>query len=101
VLLAAGAPGKRTALPNARILIHQPMGGTRGQASDIKIQAEEILRLREELNKILARHTGQPLERIQSDTDRDFFMSSGQAKTYGIIDRVVEKRPALGRPLVD
>jgi ATP-dependent Clp protease, protease subunit len=101
VLLAAGAPGKRTALPNARILIHQPMGGTRGQASDIKIQAEEILRLREELNKILARHTGQPLERIQTDTDRDFFMSSGQAKTYGIIDRVVEKRPALGRPLVD
>jgi ATP-dependent Clp protease, protease subunit len=101
VLLAAGAPGKRTALPNARILIHQPMGGTRGQASDIKIQAEEILRLREELNKILARHTGQPLERIQSDTDRDFFMSSGQGKTYGIIDRVVEKRPALGRPLVD
>jgi len=101
VLLAAGAPGKRTALPNARILIHQPMGGTRGQATDIKIQAEEILRLREELNKILARHTGQPMERIQADTERDYYMSAAQAKAYGIIDRVVEKRPAAGKPLVD
>lgn len=101
VLLTAGAPGKRTALPNARILIHQPMGGTRGQATDIKIQAEEILRLREELNRILARHTGQPIERIQADTERDYYMSAAQAKAYGIIDRVVEKRPAPGRPLVD
>ncbi len=101
VLLTAGAAGKRTALPNARILIHQPMGGTRGQATDIKIQAEEILRLREELNRILARHTGQPIERIQTDTERDYYMSAAQAKAYGIIDRVVEKRPAPGRPLVD
>jgi ATP-dependent Clp protease protease subunit len=101
VLLAGGAPGKRTALPNARILIHQPMGGTRGQATDIKIQAEEILRMRDELNKILARHTGQSLERIAGDTERDYFMSAEQAKAYGIIDQVVEKRLASARPLVD
>ncbi len=101
VLLAGGAPGKRTALPNARILIHQPMGGTRGQATDIKIQAEEILRMREELNKILARHTGQTLERIGADTERDYFMSAEQSKAYGIIDQVVEKRLASPRPLVD
>ena len=92
VLLAGGAPGKRTALPNARILIHQPMGGTRGQATDIKIQAEEILRMREHLNGILAKHTGQPLERIVADTERDYYMSADQAKTYGIIDEVVAKR---------
>jgi ATP-dependent Clp protease protease subunit len=101
LLLAGGAPGKRTALPNARILIHQPMGGTRGQATDIKIQAEEILRMREELNKILARHTGQSLERVAADTERDYFMSAEQAKAYGIIDQVVEKRLASARPLVD
>jgi len=101
VLLAGGAPGKRTALPNARILIHQPMGGTRGQASDIKIQAEEILRLREHLNTILSRHTGQPLERIAADTERDYYMSSEQAKAYGIIDQVVAKRGAAPKPLVD
>ena len=101
VLLAGGAPGKRTALPNARILIHQPMGGTRGQASDIKIQAEEILRLREHLNTILSRHTGQPLERIATDTERDYYMSSEQAKAYGIIDQVVAKRGAAPKPLVD
>ncbi|MDA8123048.1 MAG: ATP-dependent Clp endopeptidase proteolytic subunit ClpP [Deltaproteobacteria bacterium] len=101
VLLAGGASGKRTALPNARILIHQPMGGTRGQATDIKIQAEEILRMREELNKILARHTGQTLERIGLDTERDYFMSAEQSKAYGIIDQVVEKRLASPRPLVD
>jgi len=101
VLLAGGASGKRTALPNARILIHQPMGGTRGQATDIKIQAEEILRMREELNKILARHTGQTLERIAADTERDYFMSAEQSKAYGIIDQVVEKRLASSRPLVD
>jgi ATP-dependent Clp protease protease subunit len=101
VLLAGGAHGKRTALPNARILIHQPMGGTRGQATDIKIQAEEILRMREELNKILARHTGQTLERIALDTERDYFMSAEQAKAYGIIDQVVDKRQAAARPLVE
>ncbi len=101
VLLAGGASGKRTALPNARILIHQPMGGTRGQATDIKIQAEEILRMREELNQILARHTGQTLERIGLDTERDYFMSAEQSKAYGIIDQVVEKRLASPRPLVD
>jgi ATP-dependent Clp protease protease subunit len=101
VLLAGGAAGKRTALPNARILIHQPMGGTRGQATDIKIQAEEILRMREELNKILSRHTGQALERIAADTERDYFMSAEQAKVYGIIDQVVVKRLPAARPLVD
>ncbi len=101
VLLAGGAKGKRTALPNVRILIHQPMGGTRGQATDIKIQAEEILRMREELNKILSKHTGQSLERIALDTERDYFMSAEQAKSYGIIDQVVEKRLAVARPLVD
>jgi ATP-dependent Clp protease, protease subunit len=101
VLLAGGEAGKRTALPNARILIHQPMGGARGQASDIKIQAEEILRMREHLNEILSKHTGQPLERISTDTERDYFMSSEQAKTYGIIDQVVAKRAAAIKPLVD
>jgi len=101
VLLAGGAKGKRTALPNVRILIHQPMGGTRGQATDIKIQAEEILRMREELNKILSKHTGQSLERIALDTERDYFMSAEQARSYGIIDLVVEKRQAAARPLVD
>jgi ATP-dependent Clp protease protease subunit len=101
VLLAGGASGKRTALPNARILIHQPMGGTRGQATDIKIQAEEILRMREHLNGILSKHTGQPLDRIAADTERDYYMSSDQAKTYGIIDQVVAKRIATIKPLVD
>ncbi|MHB1012565.1 MAG: ATP-dependent Clp endopeptidase proteolytic subunit ClpP [Desulfobacteria bacterium] len=101
VLLAGGAHGKRTALPNARILIHQPMGGTRGQATDIKIQAEEILRMREHLNGILAKHTGQPMERIAADTERDYYMSADQAKTYGIIDQVVAKRAASLKPLVD
>ena len=101
VLLAGGAQGKRTALPNARILIHQPMGGTRGQATDIKIQAEEILRMREHLNGILSKHTGQPLERIAADTERDYYMSAEQAKTYGIIDQVVAKRAASLKPLVD
>jgi len=101
VLLAGGAQGKRTALPNARILIHQPMGGTRGQATDIKIQAEEILRMREHLNGILAKHTGQPMERIAADTERDYYMSADQAKTYGIIDQVVAKRAPSLKPLVD
>jgi ATP-dependent Clp protease protease subunit len=101
VLLAGGAQGKRTALPNARILIHQPMGGTRGQATDIKIQAEEILRMREHLNGILSKHTGQALERIAADTERDYYMSAEQAKVYGIIDQVVAKRAASLKPLVD
>jgi ATP-dependent Clp protease protease subunit len=101
VLLAGGAEGKRTALPNARILIHQPMGGTHGQATDIKIQAEEILRMREHLNGILSKHTGQPIERIAVDTERDYYMSADQAKTYGIIDQVVAKRAVSLKPLVD
>jgi len=101
VLLAGREHGKRTALPNARILIHQPMGGTRGQATDIKIQAEEILRMREHLNGILSKHTGQPLERIATDTERDYYMSADQARTYGIIDQVVAKRTASLKPLVD
>jgi ATP-dependent Clp protease protease subunit len=101
VLLAGGAKGKRTSLPNARIMIHQPIGGARGQATDIGIQAKEILRLREELNRMLAFHTGQPLERVSVDTERDFFLSPAEAKAYGIIDQVVEKRGASVRPLVD
>jgi ATP-dependent Clp protease protease subunit len=101
VLLAGGAAGKRTALPNARILIHQPLGGAKGQATEIEIHAREILRMREELNKILARHTGQALSRIAADSERDFFMTAEQAKAYGIIDTVVEKRPVSARPLVD
>jgi len=101
LLLAGGAEGKRTALPNARILIHQPMGGARGQATEIEIHAREILRMREELNRILSRHTKQPLSRIAADTERDFFMSAEQAKAYGIIDNVVDKRAAVSRPLVD
>ncbi len=94
VLLAGGAKDKRTALPHSRILIHQPLGGAQGQAVDIDIQAKEIMRMREEINQILAKHTGQPIEKISSDTDRDFFMSAEQAKEYAIIDYVVEKRGA-------
>jgi len=93
LLLSAGEKGKRYALPHSRILIHQPMGGFQGQASDVDIQAREILRLREELNQILVRHTSQTLERIQADTDRDFYMTGHQAKEYGIVDEVVVKRP--------
>jgi len=92
VLLAAGAPRKRFALPNSRILIHQPLGGAQGQAVDIEIHAKEIIRLRQQLNQILAHHTGQPLEKIAADTDRDYFMSSEMAKEYGIVDRVFAKR---------
>lgn len=92
VLLAAGTAGKRSALPHARILIHQPMGGFSGQATDIDIQAREILRLREELNNILAKHTKQPMKKIQSDTERDYFMTGDEAKEYGIIDDVVAFR---------
>ncbi|MDO4721317.1 MAG: ATP-dependent Clp endopeptidase proteolytic subunit ClpP [Peptostreptococcaceae bacterium] len=92
-LLASGAKGKRFALPNSEIMIHQPAGGARGQASDIKIHAERILRTRQTLNVILAERTGQPLERIERDTERDHFMGAGEAKEYGIIDEVIEKRP--------
>ena len=92
LLLAGGAAGKRSALPHSRILIHQPLGGAQGQATDIGIQAQEILRLREELNHILAKHTGQSVDKIGRDTDRDFFMTGEQAKEYGIIDAVIEKR---------
>ena len=93
LLLAAGEKGRRLALPHSRILIHQPMGGFQGQASDIDIQAKEILRLREELNRILVKHTSQPLEKIEADTDRDFFMNGVQATEYGIVDEVVVQRP--------
>ena len=92
VLLAAGTKGKRCALPNARILIHQPMGGTQGQAADIAIQAKEILRMREMLNNLLARHTGQPVEKIALDTDRDYIMGPEESVEYGIIDSVIAKR---------
>ncbi len=92
LLLAGGEAGKRYALPHSRILIHQPMGGFQGQATDIDIHAKEILRLREELNKILVNHTGQSLDKIRKDTERDFFMTGGEAKNYGIIDNIVEKR---------
>ena len=91
-LLAGGAEGKRSALPNARIMIHQPLGGAEGQASDIKIQADEILRLRSNLNKILAKNTKQTLKKIETDTDRNFFMSSLEAKKYGLIDAVLNER---------
>jgi ATP-dependent Clp protease protease subunit len=95
LLLAAGTPGKRLALPNARIMIHQPWGGVQGQAADIKIQAEEILRMRDRLNRILSAHTGQPLERIERDTDRDFYMSPEDAKTYHLIDEVIKTRKGV------
>ncbi|MCE9583021.1 MAG: ATP-dependent Clp endopeptidase proteolytic subunit ClpP [Planctomycetes bacterium] len=90
VLLAAGTKGKRHALPNSRIMIHQPWGGAQGQATDIMIQAEEIIRLKKTLNQILAKHTGQPLEKVEKDGDRDFFMSAQEAKAYGLVDEVVE-----------
>jgi ATP-dependent Clp protease protease subunit len=92
IILAAGEKGKRYALPHSRILIHQPLGGFQGQATDIGIQAKEILRLKQELNNILKNSTGQPLKKIESDTDRDFYMTSEQAKQYGIVDEVIEKR---------
>ncbi|MGD9045153.1 MAG: ATP-dependent Clp endopeptidase proteolytic subunit ClpP [Desulfobacterales bacterium] len=95
VLLAAGTKGKRYSLPNSRILIHQPMGGFQGQASDIEIQAKEILRMKDRLNQILVAHTGKELENIQKDTDRDFFMSGEEAKKYGIIDHVIANRDDL------
>ncbi|NWH06321.1 ATP-dependent Clp endopeptidase proteolytic subunit ClpP [Desulfobacter latus] len=95
LLLTAGTSGKRFALPNARIMIHQPLGGAQGQATDIKIQATEILRMKDSLNEIIAKHTGQDIERVAADTERDFFMSGEQALEYGIIDRVVSDRSQL------
>jgi ATP-dependent Clp protease, protease subunit len=95
VLLASGSKGKRFALPHSRIMIHQPLGGFQGQASDIAIQAKEILRLREELNVILSGHTKQSLKKISADTDRDFFMTAVEAKKYNLIDDVMEKRPEI------
>jgi ATP-dependent Clp protease protease subunit len=88
-LLAAGEPGKRFALPNARIMIHQPLGGAQGQATDIEIQTQEILRIKKKLNMIMAEHTGQPLKKVEKDTDRDYFLSATEAKTYGLIDDVI------------
>jgi ATP-dependent Clp protease protease subunit len=93
-LLSGGAPGKRFAVPNARIMIHQPMGGFQGQATDIDIQAREILRLKAKLNEILAKHTRQPIERIEKDTDRDYFMGAVEAKEYGLIDDVIVHKKA-------
>ncbi len=92
LLLCAGAEGKRSMLPNARVMIHQPLGGTQGQASDVEIYTKEILTIRDRLNQILVHHTGQDLDRIQKDTDRNFFMSADQAKEYGIVDEVIAKR---------
>ena len=97
VLLAAGTKGKRFGLPHARIMIHQPWGGVQGAAADISIQAQEILRLRERLNEILAKHTNQPLEKVQKDTDRDYFMSAEEGKAYGIVDEVIYGKPKAGR----
>jgi ATP-dependent Clp protease, protease subunit len=94
-LLAAGAKGKRFSLPNSRVMIHQPLGGAQGQATDIEIHAREILRLRGELNNILAAQTGQPLDKIERDTERDYFMSASEAQAYGLVDKVISKRGAL------
>jgi ATP-dependent Clp protease protease subunit len=92
-LLAAGAKGKRFSLPHARILIHQPLGGFSGQATDIDIHAKEILRTRDKLNELLVKHTGQPMDRIKSDTERDYFMSAIEAKEYGLVDDVLIQKP--------
>jgi ATP-dependent Clp protease protease subunit len=92
-LLAAGAKGKRYALPNARVMIHQPSGGAQGQATDIEIQAKEILYLRQRLNEEMAKNTGQPLERIARDVERDYFLNSEMAKEYGLIDQILDRRP--------
>lgn len=100
LLLGAGTKGKRFALPNSRILLHQPMGSFYGQATDIEIQAKEILRLKERLNHILANHTGQPVERIAQDTERDFYMSGEEAKAYGLIDQVIVERKSISEKKV-
>jgi ATP-dependent Clp protease, protease subunit len=99
LLLAAGTKGMRYALPHSRILIHQPLGGVQGQATDVGIQAREILRMREELNEILVSHTGQSLEKIETDTDRDFYMTGEQARVYGIVDSVISKREEFIKPI--
>jgi ATP-dependent Clp protease protease subunit len=99
-LLSAGTKGKRISLPHSRIMIHQPLGGAQGQATDIEIQAKEILYHKQRLNEFLAEHTGQPIERIQEDTERDFFMSAEEAKEYGLIDQVIDRRPSAVRPAV-
>ncbi len=91
VILAAGEPGRRFALPNSRVMIHQPWGGARGQAADIAIEAEQIIKMREKLNRILSEHTGQPLERVTRDTDRNFWMEAEEAKAYGLVDQVVRR----------
>jgi ATP-dependent Clp protease protease subunit len=96
LLLTAGAAGKRFALPNARIMVHQPSGGAQGQATDIEIQAREILRIRQRLNEIYVRHTGQTIDRIESKLERDTFMSADEARDFGLIDQVVENRPTVG-----
>lgn len=96
LLLSAGTKGKRYSLPHSRVMIHQPWGGAQGTASDIHIQAKEILKLKDQLNKILAHHTGQPLERIEKDTDRDYFMSGEEARQYGVVDHVIASRSDLG-----
>ena len=96
ILLTAGTTGKRYSLPNARIMIHQPMGGFQGQASDVEIHAKEMLRMKEDLNQILAKHSGKPMEQIQKDTDRDYFMSGEEAQAYGIVDHVITSRDDLG-----
>ena len=93
MLLAGGTKGKRFALPNSRVMLHQPYGGVQGQISDIEIQANEILRYRQVLNEILAKHTGQPLERIAKDTDRDFFLGAEEAEEYGLVDDVLQRMP--------
>ena len=100
-LLAAGTKGKRFALPNARVMIHQPMGGFQGQATEIDIHAREILKIRERLNEIMAKHTGQPLEKISQDTERDYFMSAEEAKRYGLIDEVITRPPKLLKAVSD
>ncbi len=97
-LLSAGAKGKRMSLPNSRIMIHQPLGGAQGQATDIEIQAKEILYLKKKLNQHLADHTGQPLEIIEEDTERDFFMSAEEAQDYGLIDQVISRKPSASNP---
>jgi len=99
LLLAAGTKGMRYALPHSRILIHQPLGGVQGQATDVGIQAKEILRMREELNLILVKHTGQSLEKVEADTDRDFYMTGEQARDYGIVDSVIAKREEFVKPI--
>jgi ATP-dependent Clp protease, protease subunit len=99
-LLSAGTKGKRMSLPHSRIMIHQPLGGAQGQATDIEIQAKEILYHKQRLNELLADHTGQPLSRIADDTERDFFMSAEESKNYGLIDQVIDRRPSAVNPVV-